>query len=78
MVYHRSVVLLSSSLDNYALPICLNIFFSFNQLTDKVRRNHYSKLHPTILFSNNEVQFIRITIVKISLNNFSNYNTSKH
>ena len=78
MVYHGSVVLLPSSLDNYALSICLNIFFSFNQLMNKARRNHYSKLHPTILFSNNEIQFIGITIIKISLNNFSNYNTSKH
>ena len=38
MVYHRSVVLPFSSLGSYELPICLDIL-SFNQLTDKVRRN---------------------------------------
>ena len=39
-MYHRPVVipLFSSTLDNYALPICLDIL-SFNQLMDKVRRN---------------------------------------
>ena len=38
MMCHRSVVLLSSSLYSYVLPICLDIL-SFNQLTDEVRRN---------------------------------------
>ena len=37
-MYHCSVILASSLLDSYALPISRDIL-SFNQLTDKVRSN---------------------------------------